>query len=82
MEYLPLLQPRAKWFGSHKNLKVGDLVLMVNEQVSRGNWPKAVVTEVLPDQNNMVRRVRVRTGDNRTFLRDIWKLCLLEGYVT
>ena len=79
VEYLPLLQPRSKWFGTTDNLKCGDLVLMVDEQTSRGCWPKAIVVEVMPDKNNLVRRVKVRTSDNRLFVRDIRKLCLLEG---
>ena len=78
-EYLPLLQPRSKWFGTFENLKCGDLVLMKNDQCSRGCWPKAVVVDVLPDTGNLVRRVMVRTSDGKTFLRDIRKLCLLEG---
>ena len=78
-EYFPLLQPRSKWFGTFENLKCGDLVLMKNDQCSRGCWPKAVVVDVLPDTGNLVRRVMVRTSDGKTFLRDIGKLCLLEG---
>ena len=30
-EYLPLLQPRSKWFGSSTNFKRGDLVLIQDD---------------------------------------------------
>ena len=30
------------------------------------------------DAANLVRRVRIRTGDGRTFVRDVRKLCMLE----
>ena len=33
----------------------------------------------MPDAAKLVRRVRIRTGDGRTFARDVRKLCVLEG---
>ena len=56
-EYLPLLQPRQKWFGAHRNLQPGDLLVM-EESAKRGNWPKGIVEAVMPDSNNLVRRVK------------------------
>ena len=67
------------WSGTQ--FKPGNLVLIVDESTKRGHWPKAVVKEVMPDSNHLVRRVRVRTADGSEFVRDIRKLCLLEGYV-
>ena len=80
-QYLPRLQPRHKCFGVIPSLKPGDLVLIVDASTKRGQWPKAIVKEVMPDNNHLVRRVRVRTADGSEFVRDIRKLCLLEGYV-
>ena len=80
-QYLPLLQPRQKWFGTSPNFEPGDLVLMMEESTTRGRWPKALVIETMPDNRGLVRRVRVRTADGSTFTRDIRKLCLLEGHV-
>ena len=80
LEYLPLLQPRQKWFATSPNLKPGDLVLVMNDQMKRGAWPKAVIEEVFPDKAGLVRRVKVRTADAKTFLRDIRKICLLESH--
>ena len=82
MQYLPLLQPKQKWFGSTKNFQVGDLVLMLDENYLRGQWPKALVTNVMPDKTGLVRRVRVRKADGAIYCRDIRKLCLLEGHTT
>ena len=78
-EYLPLLQRRQKWLAPQRNFKVGDLVLLVEESPHRNLWPKGVVEEVLPDRDDIVRRVKVRTADQKTFLRDIRKLCFLEN---
>ena len=80
MEYLPFLQPRQKWFATSPNLKPGDLVLVMNDQTKRGTWSKAVIEEVFPDKAGLVRWVKVRTADAKTFLRDIQKICLLESH--
>ena len=80
-QYLPLLQPKKKWFGAERNFAIGDLVLMLDERMPRDQWPKAIVTETLPDNAGLVRRVRVRTADGTVYARDIPKLCLLEGYL-
>ena len=53
----------------------------MDESLPRGQWPKAVVVEKLLDHGGLVRRVRLRTSDGTIFLRDIRKLCLLEGLV-
>ena len=79
-EYLPLLQPRQKWFGTHRNLQPGDFVLVIDESAKRGHWPKGIVEAVMPDSNNLVRRVKVRTAQS-TLVRDIRKLCFLESLV-
>ena len=50
---------------------------MIDYDVSRGKWPKAIVEESFPDRNGQVRRVQVRTA-NGTLDRDVRKLCRLE----
>ena len=79
-EYLPTLQLRQKWHHPTRNFAVGDLILIVDEKTKRGLWPKGVIreVEVYPDSVGHVRRVRVRTSTS-SYLRDIRKLCLLEG---
>ena len=58
-EYLPLLQPRRKWFGSSRTLKPDDLVFIVDKQASRECLPKGIVEAVMPDNSSLVRRVKV-----------------------
>ena len=77
-EYLPTLQQRQKWRKPRKNLKVKNLVLLVDSGCSRGQWPMAIVEEVFPDKHGIVRQVMVRTANSK-FKRDVRKLCLLEG---
>jgi hypothetical protein len=76
-EYLPTLQETQKWLKRMPNFSVGDLVLMVDKDVSRGQWPKGLVEQVFPDTDGVVRRVMIRTADG-VYQRDVRKLCLLE----
>ena len=77
-EYLPLLQPRSKWSTARRNVKVGDLVLVAEENTSRGNWPLGVILEVNEGRDGLVRSAKVKVGSS-TKVRPIVKLCLLEA---
>ena len=76
--YIPCLQARHKWFKQKRNLAVGDVVLIADDNTKRSCWPKAVVEETFPDKDGLVRRSRLRTACS-SLTRDIRKLCLLEG---
>ena len=76
-EYIPSLQKRSKWLLAKPNLQVGDLVLMSEQCLHRGEWPKAIVQEVYPDRHGVIRKVKVRTP-NGEYIRDIRKICRLE----
>ena len=76
-EYLPLLQERQKWLKQRRNFKVGDLVIMKDANLPRGQWLKALVQETFPDSDGVVRQVLVKSVTG-VFRRDIRKLCLLE----
>ena len=77
-EYLLSVQERQKWFRPHRNLAVGDLVLITDHYSPRGQWPMAIVEEVIADCDGDVRQATVRTA-RCTLTRDIQKLCLLEA---
>ena len=61
-EYLPSLLERKKWNNPRRNLKIGDLVLIADENYPRGQWPLAMVTEVMPGKDGYVRAVKVKTS--------------------
>ena len=75
-EYLPLLQERQKWLEKKRNVKEGDVVLIVDERAPRGSWLMGKVEKTIPDAKGFVRRVLVRTKTS-TLERPIDKLCLL-----
>jgi hypothetical protein len=78
-EYLSLLQERQKWTTVRRGLKVGDIVMVVDNTAPRGSWSLGRIKDVLPDSKGLVRTVKVSTMTG-VFERPVTKLCLLlEG---
>ena len=65
-EVFPNLVLCPKWHTERRNLKVGDIVLMQDENAFRGKWKKALVVEVQPSADGHVRHVTLqyRTANN------------------
>ncbi len=61
-EYLPYLQERQKWNSKEPNLKVDDLVLVMDENYPRGQWPVGRVVEMKVSEDGLVRAVNVKTS--------------------
>jgi hypothetical protein len=57
---LPTMLPVQKWKREEKNLIVGDVVLLTFHGNVKDDYILARVTEVHPDEKNLVRRVTVR----------------------
>ena len=70
-EYIPLLQRRQKWNNSRRNIAVGDIVLVADENTPRTCWP-------LPGSDGLVRRVKVKTKTT-VLERPVAKCVLLEA---
>ena len=79
-EYLPTLQLRQKWRTPRRNIAPGDLVLLVDENVKRGQWPLGKVSEVFHGRDGLVRSAKVFTR-GVTLTRPVTKLCFLEHEV-
>ena len=76
-EYLHHLTVRKKWRKEEPPLQVGDIVLVSEDNVSRGKWPLARVTEVRPGRDGLVRTETVRK--EKSFLnRPVQRLHRLE----
>ena len=76
-EYVPALQQRQKWVREKGNLKVNDLVMLVDENSPRGRWLLGRVMKIFPGHDQRVRVGEVKTK-NSTLVRPISKLVLLE----
>ncbi|BHF82770.1 hypothetical protein SprV_0802590900 [Sparganum proliferum] len=77
--YLPSLQARQKWIGEAPQLRIGDLVLVVDKVAPRGHWKKAIVENLLKSKDGRVRDVELRTQQGK-LVRDVRSLCLLENH--
>ena len=76
-DYVSALQARPKWRRTEPDLKVGDVVLLVNQQLRRGEWRLGMVDQAFGDESH-VRKVLVRTAGGKKFLRDRTKVVRLE----
>ena len=57
--FLLSLQQRQKWSRPKKNLMVGDVVLLVEENIPRNKWQLARVVETYPESDRLARKVKV-----------------------
>ena len=57
--YFPTLLRRQKWHYKERNLKCGDICVMKDSNAVRGEWKLCKVAETYPDENNVVRNVKV-----------------------
>lgn len=77
-EYIPQQQARTKWKVARRNLKVGDVVVVQDKTMPRGQWLLGRIFETHTDKDGLVRQVGVMTKKGKQ-LRPISRLCLLEG---
>lgn len=78
LEYLTTLQTREKWNIDLPNVKIGTVVILKVDNVPTLCWPLAIVTEVHPGKDGVVRNVTVKTSKG-TFTRPVLKLCPLPN---
>jgi len=57
--YLMSLQSRQKWHKEKRNFKVGDLVLLKDEEQTRGSWKMGRIQETISSADGHVRRVKL-----------------------
>ena len=57
--YFPSLIIQQKWHHVKRNLAVGDICLLQDSNVVRGEWRYVRVTEIYPDRHGNVRNVEI-----------------------
>ena len=60
VHYFPTLIIQQKWHCTKRNLRVGDVVLVQDSNVMKGNWKLATVSDVLASSDDKVRDVEIR----------------------
>lgn len=76
-EWIPTLSTRKKWHKERRDVQVGEVVLVISPDTSRGNWPLGRILEVYPGTDGRVRVAKVQVGDG-TLVRSVTKLSPLE----
>ena len=77
-EYLVELQKRQKWLKETPNFRIGDLVLILDENTDRGSWPMGLVVETSLGRDGLVRSAKIKTKSS-VLVKPITKLVFLEG---
>ncbi|XP_075163287.1 uncharacterized protein LOC142235924 [Haematobia irritans] len=77
-EYLCRLQSRPKWNKIERNIRVGDLVLLLHERSVPGQWPLARVEQLHPGPDGLVRVVTLYCN-GKYIKRPITKICFLPS---
>lgn len=75
-EYLTRLQQRPKWLKRNEEFKIGDIVLIKQDNLPPGKWSLGRVTEKHPGPDGLTRVYSVKSGD-AVVKRCVTKLCAL-----
>jgi hypothetical protein len=78
-EYVPKLIARSKWHVQRKRIQQGDVVLIADKQVPRGQWPLRVVLEVRCGRDGLPRSAVVRMRSGSHLERPVTQMSLLEA---
>ena len=77
-EYIPELAKRNKWKEKlQERFKIGELVILVDEDKRKSTWSLGRIVEMLPGDDGIVRVVTMRTK-NGLYTRPITKIGKLE----
>ena len=66
-----------KWTKHCKNMKIGDIVTIEEDNTERSKWPLAGVNKLFYGKDGVVRSVQLKTKDSILHM-SVAKLCLLE----
>ena len=58
-EYLPTVRARPKWTQTVKDLKEGDIVLVLGKDLPRERWPLGRIVETFPGRDRHTRVAKV-----------------------
>ena len=58
--YFPSVVAQSKWHHEKRDMQVGDIVIIQDSKLLRGQWKLGYVAEVIPGRDNRIRRVTVK----------------------
>jgi hypothetical protein len=75
-EYLCQMQQRSKWRQPQENLEIGQIVLIIEDNLPPTKWCMGRIIQTFPGNDSLLRVVTIQTKDT-TLKRPIHKLCIL-----
>uniref|UniRef100_A0A182YRV4 DUF5641 domain-containing protein n=1 Tax=Anopheles stephensi TaxID=30069 RepID=A0A182YRV4_ANOST len=77
-EYLQKLQARSKWLTKGKEqVRVGQLIIIHEDNVQPSRWPLARITKTHPGRDNIIRVISAKTIKGNEVTRPIAKIGLI-----
>ena len=76
-EYTPTLTRRTKWNQRVEPVKVGDVVIIVDETAERNHFPKGRIVATFPGKDGQVRVVEIQT-QHGVYKRPVGKVAVLD----
>lgn len=64
-EYLAGIMLRQKWHTPRRNIQIGDIVLLKEEDAHRNDWKLARVIDTHKNDNGLVRHAVIQTGQKQ-----------------
>lgn len=77
-EFLSNIQARQKWIAPKRNLRIGDIVLIKDDNLARNLWRLGRVCDVYKDNDSLVRKVKLIVGSPKLDRRGARKFKLSE----
>ncbi|VDI06964.1 Hypothetical predicted protein [Mytilus galloprovincialis] len=77
-EFLSNIQSRQKWIAPKRNLSVGDIVMIKDDNLVRNMWRLGRICKTFIDDDNLVRKVRLAVGSTNLDRRGVRKSKLTE----
>lgn len=65
IEYLANISLRQRWHTPRRNVQVGDIVIVKEEEIPRNEWRLARVIEVFKSDDGLVQKVIIQIGDRK-----------------
>ena len=75
-DVLPVLVPRKKWNQETYNSKVGDIVVVLDNNLVRANWTIGRIIEVYTSKDGRVRNIKVKTAKGE-YVRPVTKIATI-----
>ena len=69
--YFPSLMLQHKWHHQKRNMKIGDIVIIQDKNLVRGEWRLGRVSTALSDDNGIVGNVDVQSKHKESTLRPL-----------